>query len=287
MRRFRPQPYQYGIRAKVGESLTIDQIRERVPSVFADHAHDSRSDRYVHISSLDVMESLMAEGFMPVEAKQGRTNEDGSGDFAKHLVRFRQNGEKAKVVGDVSFEVIMRNAHDGTSAYSFRAGLFRLICLNGMTVDEGTVAAVRVRHMGDRQQIIDEVVKGAYAVVSQADKVLETPQKWSRIMLSQADKVTLAEGARAVRFGDAAGNVDTPITAEQLLIARRPADQGDDLWRTFNVLQENVTRGGLTARGDHGRRMTTREVHGINQDLRLNQELWYLADTMAQLKVAA
>lgn len=284
MRRFH-QPYQYGIRAKVGESLTIDEIRKHVPSVFADHAHDSRSSRYVYISSLEVMESLMSEGFMPVEAKQGRADEDHRG-FAKHLVRFRKNGERAKIVGDVSFEVIMRNAHDGSSTYQFLAGLFRLICLNGMTVDEGTVAAVRVRHSGDSNKIIDEVVKGAHAVVDQADVVLEAPQKWSRIMLSQADKVTLADSARIARFGDAEGNVDTPITAEQLLIPRRPADQGDDLWRTFNVLQENVTRGGITAMGEH-RRVTTREVHGINQDIRLNQELWYLADTMAKLKVAA
>jgi len=48
-----------------------------------------------------------------------------------------------------------------------------------------------------------------------------------------------------VRFADADGVKTTPINPEQLLEARCAADQGNDLWLTFNRVQENVIRGGL------------------------------------------
>jgi hypothetical protein len=35
------------------------------------------------------------------------------------------------------------------------------------------------------------------------------------------------------------------------------------------------------------RRVTTREVRGIDQDVRLNRALWQLAERMAELKGAA
>jgi hypothetical protein len=100
-----------------------------------------------------------------------------------------------------------------------------------------------------------------------------------------------AQAAHHQRFADADGKVSTPITPEQLLLARRPADQGDDLWRVFNRVQENATKGGLTAIGrdsrNRPRRSTTRGVHGIDGDLKLNRALWMLAAKMAELKQAA
>jgi len=55
-------------------------------------------------------------------------------------------------------------------------------------------------------------------------------------------------------------------------------------------VQENVIRGGLTARTQptpdqrRGRRVTTREVNGIDADVRLNKALWVLADALAKGK---
>jgi len=71
---------------------------------------------------------------------------------------------------------------------------------------------------------------------------------------------------------------------------RRRDDNGADLWRTFNRVQENAVRGGLSAWGHdangHRRRTTTREVKAIDQDVKLNRALWHLAERMAELKSA-
>ena len=56
------------------------------------------------------------------------------------------------------------------------------------------------------------------------------------------------------------------------------------LWTTFNVVQENVIRGGIRGRTEKGSLTRTREVTGIDGDIKLNQALWKLAEEFAKLK---
>jgi len=107
-------------------------------------------------------------------------------------------------------------------------------------------------------------------------------------------EAAFAEAAHTVRFADSEGKVSTPITAAQLLQPRRTEDTGTDLWKTFNRVQENTIKGGLTARAQdtfdnrgrrqRGRMVSTRQVKGIDQDVKLNRALWQLAERMAELK---
>lgn len=289
MRHYRTDDF---LRARVGESLSLDEMRSRLPAIFAEGAHHSRSDRYVYIPTHDVLSSLIKEGFDPVEARVSRSREDKRG-HAKHMVRLRQRGGevKARAVGDTHFEVVMRNAHDGTAAYDFMAGLFRLVCLNGMVVSDGDVASAHVRHSGNREKQLGQVIDAVYSVVEEAPKVLEAPRLWSTIELSRDEQHAMADAARVIRFGDKDGKVDSPIQASQLINPRRYEDRKTDLWTTFNVIQENVIRGGLSAyaRNERGRsqRISTREVRGIDGDIKLNKALWQLGAKMAELKLAS
>ncbi|MEA9980016.1 DUF932 domain-containing protein, partial [Pseudomonas sp. RTS4] len=78
-----------------------------------------------------------------------------------------------------------------------------------------------------------------------------------------------------------------PITPSQLLLPRRREDRSDDLWTTFNRVQENVIKGGLDGRNKKGRRTKTRAVNGIDQDVKLNRALWKLAHAMRGYRTAA
>ncbi|TYC80496.1 DUF945 domain-containing protein, partial [Stappia sp. BW2] len=84
------------------------------------------------------------------------------------------------------------------------------------------------------------------------------------------------------------GETTTHIQPSQLLNTRRTGDRENDLWTTFNVVQENAIRGGLEARfrDEHGRlrRSSSRAVKGIDQDVKLNKALWTLSEKMAELK---
>src|SRR5215813_928209 len=233
------------LRAKPGDSLTLDEMRASLPTIFATEEHESRSDRYVFISTWDMLEALMAKDFLPVEARVSRTRDESRQAFTSHLIRAVD-----RKVGDVSFEVLLRNAHDGTSRYKFMAGLLKLLCLNGLVVSDGTVSEVSIMHTGNRERQIGQVIEGAYTVLDQGPKVLERVQAWQGLELKDDERHAFAEAAHHYRFADSDGKVHTPIKADQLLIPRRPQEVGRrDLWSVFNVVQENAIRGGLTAMG--------------------------------------
>jgi hypothetical protein len=69
-----------------------------------------------------------------------------------------------------------------------------------------------------------------------------------------------------------------------VLRPRRAAESAPDLWSTFNVLQENLVRGGLPTHTKNGRRQSTRAVQGLDANLSLNRALWMLAEEMRRLK---
>ncbi|MFZ6764974.1 DUF932 domain-containing protein, partial [Pseudoroseomonas sp. WGS1072] len=249
--------------------LTDEQIRLLAPSAFAAEAHESRSARYTYIPTSEVIAGMRDNGFLPVMAKQSRTRDAGKRDFTKHMIRFRYQGAVAgqRRVGETFPEIVLVNSHDGSSAYQVMAGVFRLVCLNGMVVTEREGEEVRVSHKGD---VVSRVIEGSYEVLEDANTAIAAAEAWTGLRLSRDEQMALADAARTLRFGDAEGNVETPIQAEQMLAVRRHDDRGDDLWRTFNRVQEAAIRGGLSAWGrdanNRRRRVTSREVKGIDQD---------------------
>jgi hypothetical protein len=269
--------------------LTLDALRVMVPSAFATSAHESRSDRYAYIPTANVIEAMMREGFQPFTAKQSNSRIAGKTEFTKHLIRFRHMsaGDNVLAVGDSVPEVVLINSHDGTSAYKLIAGMFRLVCSNGLMVADSTTGSLSVHHTGN---IVDRVIEGSFEIIGQSNKALAVSQEWGRLELSAGEREIFAEAAHTVRFAEADGTVDTPITVAQLLAPRRRDDAGNNLWETFNRVQENAVKGGLSARAARkpgerrGRIVTTREVKGIEQDVKLNRALWQLAERMAELK---
>jgi len=270
--------------------LTIDQIARYAPSALATRPHESRSDRYTYIPTLAVIEGMMRAGFQPFSASQSRTRVEGKQEFTKHMIRFcHQDTTSALVVGDVIPEVVLVNSHDGTSAYKLIAGMYRLVCSNGLMVADSTTGSISVMHKGN---IVAEVVEASNSIIENSQKSLRAAESWSHLQLTDGEQKAFAEAAHTVRFADPEGKVTTPITATQLLRPRRPDDAGADLWRTFNRVQENVIKGGLhgVQRDPNGRRLravTTRQIKGIDQDVKLNRALWQLAERMAELKSAA
>jgi hypothetical protein len=267
-------------------ALTETELRAKAPSIFAVTAHDRCSDRFAPIPTWDILRGLMSEGFMPVGAKQAVARQPGRADYTKHLIRLRRLDVTDKYsVGDTVCEIILKNANDGTSAYDLLAGLFRIQCLNSLVAQTGTIDTVKVRHSGDVQH---KVIEGTYRVLGEAQKLLAAPRDWSQLQLATPEKTALAEAAHVMRFEDVNGEINTPITPDQLLVPKRYADRANDLWTTFNVVQENVIRGGLTGEtrdaNNRRRRVTTRPINGIDQDVKLNKALWVLAERMAELK---
>jgi hypothetical protein len=274
--------YQQITRYNQGRAITEDEMRLFAPSIFAVDAHFSRSERFVPIPTIEMVRGLANNGWAPVMAGQSIARREDKQNYTKHMVRFRRTDRDLSTHGSV-VELVLRNGNDGTSAYKLDAGIFRIACLNGLVAKSADYGSINVRHSG---QAINKVIEGSYEVLQNAERVLAAPQDWSSIKLSRDEQMAFAGSAHLLRFErDEAGNASTGVTVEQLIQPRRFEDRLQDLWTTFNVVQENAVRGGLTARApDSSRRSTTREVRGVDQNVKLNMALWALTEQMAKLK---
>jgi Domain of unknown function (DUF932) len=79
--------------------LSDDEINRVAPSIFADGKHESRSERYTYIPTIDVLNGLRNEGFQPFMVCQTRVRDDGKREHTKHMIRLRHadqiNGQEA------------------------------------------------------------------------------------------------------------------------------------------------------------------------------------------------
>ena len=258
--------------------LTDDALRLSVPSIFADTAHDSRSDRYAYIPTIQVLEALRKEGFQPFMACQARVRDDSREGYAKHMLRLR-HASQIEGQGETN-EIILLNSHDGSSSYQMLAGCYRFVCQNGMVCGD-TFQDVRVQHRGD---VVGNVIEGAYEVLKNFERVSESREEMAEIDLTPDEQHAFAKASLPLRFQEGA---DKPAP-DQILKRRRNADFNDDLWTTFNVIQENLIRGGIPVRRTNakGQRkvVNTRRINGIDGNVQLNQALWTLAEEMKAIK---
>jgi hypothetical protein len=67
-------------RFDTGRAMTEDEMRKVAPSIFAQAAHESRSERFKPIPTIEILRALTKEGFVPwgqsnpARALKGRLN---------------------------------------------------------------------------------------------------------------------------------------------------------------------------------------------------------------------
>lgn len=263
----------------VRQPMTDDQLRKVAPSVFADSAHDSRSERYSYIATIDVLRRLQKEGYLPFAATQTRTRNIDKREHTKHMIRLRHSDDFNVQRGQEVNEIVMVNSHDGTSAYLLMPGVYRVICENGLVSGKG-MGELRVHHKGP---VIDNVIEGVFRVVEDFKLIDEQKDVMKSLNLAPAERLAFARAALELRYDT--DKEPAPVTDTQLLGVRRKDDSSPDLWTTFNVVQENMLKGGLHGRNASNRRMQTRPVQAVDQSIKLNRALWTLAAEMQKLKV--
>lgn len=266
-------------------SMTNEQLMRYAPSIFAEKPFHTMSEKYRFVPTIKVLDAMRDNGFQPVKASQSRTRIEGKGDFTKHMIRFRHNDfMNGSNVGDELPEIVLVNSHDGSSAYQLMAGIFRLVCSNGMVVQSSDMSSISVRHSG-KDDAAQQVIDASFEIIDQTPKVFSRIADYKQIELSVAKQEAFAKAALEIKSKEAAETFST----SSVLQARRTADVGEhngnrDLWRTMNVIQENIIHGGFRGRSVNTRRRTTaKAVNSVNEDVRINRALWRLTDEMAKL----
>ena len=243
--------------------------------VFATVPHASRSERYAHIPTIQIVDHMAELGFGVVQAQAANTKRPREGAISKagfqpHILRFRHVDAKPVIDGTV-FDILLRNAHDGTKAIDLFGGAFRFVCANGMVTYSQDCGKASIGHRGGN--LWDRITKAVSEIQHTTTIAERSIDGWTRKHLTFQQQIDFATAALQLRYP----NNDAPITPWQLLNVRRPEDDKGDAWSTFNRVQENITQGGYKGTAQ-GKMRTIRKIRGADSDLRLNAGLWGLAE---------
>ena len=252
--------------------LTLSEIKENAPSIFTLTPSPDTSEKYTHIPTSIVIEDMEKLGWGVVDAKEVKARK-GVG-FQKHLLVFRNNdvvinGED----GDTVFpQILLTNSHDGKNAFTFTAGLFRLVCENGLVISTTQFENVKMRHMGYTFEELQERIK---EMVERLPLTVESLNKMKQKKIEEKEAIKFAKKALTTRFTEDQIKV-FKIDFKELIKPVRDEDKGSDLWSVFNVVQEKIITGDFTYLSG-GKTRKARQIKNFNQDLKVNKELFEMA----------
>lgn len=234
------------------------------------------SSKYVPINTANIVEAFQYAGFELHRMSKKHVRNKANEGFQKHLLVFRHPDYVCKNVGDVVPEIILQNSYDGSSAYVLRLGVFRMACANGMIVGT-TWESIRTIHVG--KAALQKAIDGAFRIAAQAARLTNCISTMQSIQLTSEGQLQFAIEAAKLLLPESAINIDY----NSMLTVRREADAATDLWTIFNRVQEAMIRGGVsyqtvTALGTV-RNAGSRGVKSIDRNVRLNKELWDLAES--------
>jgi hypothetical protein len=245
--------------------MNIQTLEKIVPAAFAAEPAGHVSDRYSFIDSREIISKLSDRGFDPVKAYQSKRVSDPN--HTTHMITF-EDPKFTFNVGDVAPQVVLFNNHAASRRATLRAGLWRKACSNGLVVSVGQFdAEFSYIHKDGNAFNFDEEFN---RVIEQLNHITDDLHKWMDIQLNFVQQQDFASKAVLIK------NQNDPywskhFDAHEFLARRRDSDRGNDLWTIFNVVQENIMKGGV-----QGPNRITKPITQVAEVQRINEALWQL-----------
>ena len=250
--------------------LTLEELKETTPSIFTKKGSSDTSKKYTHIPTDRVIKDLELLGWGVVDAKEVKARK-GEG-YQKHLVVFRNpdvviNGKD----GDTVYpQILLTNSHDAKNSFQFQAGLFRMICENGLVIADKQFENYKIRHMGYDFETLQGIIK---EMVSNLDLTVESMNKMKATELSEEQTLELAKLMLETRTKDT-NNTFTDQSIKDVLIPQRKEDKGFGLWEVFNRVQENIIEGNFEYNTIGGKSRQARVIKNFKQDMKVNSKMF-------------
>lgn len=262
--------------------LTNEELLHYVPSIFEKDKHDSRSDKFAPVATIEVLDQLRTEGYEPFFAVQRNVRDESKRNYTKHMLRLRKPQDIIQREVD---EIILVNANDGTASYQLRAGQFRFVCQNGLV--QGNIEYdTKVYHKGI--DIMGNVIEGVFEVVKGFDEIHRLTDEMKKIELDDNKRLSFAKFGYMCKEQEYIADWNDAKYNPQLLLSTSNLNSEDanskSLYSTFNTVQQHLMFGGqrgfrISENGDT-RRTRSQAVTGIDKNIRLNLDLWKLATAM-------
>jgi hypothetical protein len=244
---------------------------ENYPSIFAEGPSPLVSNKYQFIKTSDVLESLSSLGWNAREMSEVKARKEHTKGFQKHLIRLSNPEFKTVNVGDEVPELVLTNSHNGKNSFSFRIGIYRLVCSNGLVIPTEEFTNITVKHVGNMVSQIQEVIKKMSGSFS---SVYSDINKMKSRKMSPREISAFSREAARLRSSTLTERISSNV--EEVTSSRRKEDDGDDLWKVYNRAQENLMQGNFEIKTKKGSRKGT-SIRSIDKGIKMNEDLWNLA----------
>lgn len=231
------------------------------------------SDQYMFIDTRQVVQDMMDLGFEVADVRRPAFRTKAAA-FGVHEVDFRRPQDIGRKNGEAP-RLIFINSYDGSRRAQLMSGVFRFVCSNGLVVGD-VFQQQKFLHLGDyATQLLEQIRESA----AHSHKVFERIEDYRQVVLDRAQYLEMAEKALTLRYPEGELHLDP----ELVISPRRSSDRGRDLYTTWNVMQENLLKGGLPGRQRNGRTRTSSALSNIERSNKLNRELWNLLEDYSTL----
>lgn len=228
------------------------------------------SNKYKLVPTKSLADKFKSMGFVVAQYSEKSVRNAKRQGYQKHQVRLEHPTLLTSSHSDVKLQLVITNSHDGSSSFSVRLGIYRLVCSNGLMVGRD-FEAIRLRHTGSIIEQVDEAVERMVAQTKKLDQMIE---KMKNRILTKEEQNQFMEKAVKLRYP----KKDSDDVAMPII---RREDQGDDLFTVYNRVQESLIRGS-TVRTDNNRFRQARALRSISLMSKINEELFDLASEMVQ-----
>ena len=276
--------------------LGAERMRYLAPAIFSDTSKSTLSPRYAQLRTADVLPVLADHGFVPVQAAQKRPRKvEADALHTQHMVAFAHRDSLIDTYNPDGHrgEIILYNSHDGSGSIKLFVGSFRFICSNGVIAGDGYQS--RLYHNQANVNSFEHMLTNT---VKRLPVLMERIEQMRSIQLTRDAQVEMATQSALTRWKwtpefeteDAVikGSYSTGATVNSLLVPNRFEDSTADAWTVFNRIQENVIRGGaliksFTEKNPDGSYRKSRAVNGVAENVRVNRELWDIAENICEI----
>ena len=280
----RQQAVQNTIDAKVKahQALTDSDIEFICPFAFKETLSDKEkanlglSKHYSFVPTSRVINDLRTMGWNPVDAVQVKARKQSTNGYQKHMVTFEN--ESYKTEGTTEYpQLLLTNSHDGGNAFTLSAGIFRLVCSNGLVIKTEDYGTSRLVHKGYSFDSIQKLVNDFVATI---DETLTRITAMKEVELTKNQQMEFAKLAALLRFTEKSYNEDNiadVVDLDDLLSHERKEDAGDGLWEVYNRVQESIVQGKFHYKGGNKKTRKARPIKNFKQSINVNKKLSELA----------
>jgi hypothetical protein len=170
--------------------MSLERAQELAPAAFATKPADRLTKIYNFTPTTELISHMDSLGFQLTNAKQSKSKNANPlyTQYGTHILEFQNEqlymkDERGNIEGRPT--IVLKNNHNGDSPLEFSAGLFRLVCSNGLIIKTHDMGGFKERHT---KYNLDQVRDIVSQKVDGMTKHVNTITGWRQRLMSSKEQ---------------------------------------------------------------------------------------------------